>query len=264
MDFKHDPKLQKQKRSRKNGRSAPATKAGGRNSNSLIVLSVNQNSLSSIVELRMPVFPARIKKLLRYSTSSALSAVSGVVQTYVFRANSLFDPDATGTGHQPMGFDQLMTWYNHYCVVAAKITVTFKAESGETGTVCIRQDASSTPLSVIDQIVEFGGLTMDTIDQVGYFGSQKTLSLSLDVAKLQGITPRDAITADATLRGDVVSDPSELTYFHVHLWDAGGQDCSCNFTVVLEQESYFFEPRDLSESFSSPKKPVAARNTLRK
>ena len=37
------------------------------------------------------------------------------------------DPNHTGVGHQPLYFDQLMTIYNHYIVIGAKITVKFTA-----------------------------------------------------------------------------------------------------------------------------------------
>ena len=41
------------------------------------------------------------------------------------RLNSLFDPNLSGLGHQPRGFDQLMAVYEKYTVVAAKITVCY-------------------------------------------------------------------------------------------------------------------------------------------
>lgn len=43
---------------------------------------------------------------------------------YAFRANSIADPDYTGTGHQAYGHDQYALFYNHYQVVGAQIKVT--------------------------------------------------------------------------------------------------------------------------------------------
>lgn len=43
---------------------------------------------------------------------------------YVFRANSVFDPNYTGIGHQPMYHDQYAEVYLHYKVVSSKIDIT--------------------------------------------------------------------------------------------------------------------------------------------
>lgn len=47
--------------------------------------------------------------------------VGGTPATYVFRANGCNDPDYTGTGHQPYGWDEYTTLYNHYIVLGSKI-----------------------------------------------------------------------------------------------------------------------------------------------
>jgi len=39
---------------------------------------------------------------------------------YAFRASSCFDPDFTGAGHQPRGFDQWKLLYNMYIVNVSK------------------------------------------------------------------------------------------------------------------------------------------------
>jgi len=63
---------------------------------------------------------------LPYQTTVALSgAVTGAANYNIFRANSIFDPDYSGVGHQPLGHDQWNLFYNHYIVQACKITVSF-------------------------------------------------------------------------------------------------------------------------------------------
>lgn len=53
--------------------------------------------------------------------------VSGTISEYVFRANSISDPDYTSVlaGHQPMGHDQWSEFYQNYRVVGSKIIVKF-------------------------------------------------------------------------------------------------------------------------------------------
>jgi len=227
------------KRTRKSGRGK-----GGALSSS----ATNANVLTMMVEPWMPLFPARTTKWLRYSTNFSLTVTAGAVATYVFRANDLFDPDFTGTGHQPMGFDQLMVFYNHFVVTHSKLIATFKSYGSVDSTIAIRQDATSTPLTVIDRIVEFGGLVQAQLPASGLFGSQLTLDLNLDIARLQGVT-ESAITADPTLRGDAATSPTEVSYFHCQAWDAVGNSTTVNVSIVLEQRAIFTEPRDATESF---------------
>jgi len=201
---------------------------------------------SRMSEPWMPIFPSTTTRSLRYSTTFQLTCTAGAVATYVFRANDLFDPDFTSTGHQPMGFDQMMLSYNHFCVVKSRLKVVCSNKTNTTPiTFCVRQDASSTPLTVIDRILEFGGLVTARIDT---FGATTTLlELGLDMSVLQGVS-RSAITADPTLRGDAATTPTEVTYFHVQLWDTAAATSTGNFDIILEQLAVFLEPRDLVES----------------
>lgn len=48
-------------------------------------------------------------------------------KAYVWRMNSLYDPDQTGTGHQPMAHDQWATLYKKYRVQAVKVTMRITA-----------------------------------------------------------------------------------------------------------------------------------------
>jgi len=69
-------------------------------------------------------FPDSTQSVHRYSQYVNLDPSMGAATKQVFRANSLYDPDLTGTGHQPMGRDELSAVYGHYLVTNAKITVT--------------------------------------------------------------------------------------------------------------------------------------------
>lgn len=58
----------------------------------------------------------------------------GFINNYIFRANSLYDPDETGVGVQPYGFDQYFTAagpYNQYEVLASKISIYVHSNTSE-------------------------------------------------------------------------------------------------------------------------------------
>jgi hypothetical protein len=48
------------------------------------------------------------------------AAVGAGVQ---YASNSIFDPNLTATGHQPLSHDQWSQFYQHYLVMGSKITI---------------------------------------------------------------------------------------------------------------------------------------------
>lgn len=93
----------------------PTKKSGGQTSAGVITgLSPNNYG-----------FPDRLKTRLRYCDVVQLEATAGNPGLWQFRLSSLYDPDYTGTGHQPQWYDQLVAVYQRYRVLGAKITVTF-------------------------------------------------------------------------------------------------------------------------------------------
>ncbi len=61
---------------------------------------------------------------LHYATEQSLNPGAGAIVAHHYRANSIFDPDFTGVGHQPLLHDQYALLYGDYRVVSSKITVT--------------------------------------------------------------------------------------------------------------------------------------------
>lgn len=73
------------------------------------------------------VVPDRMITKLKYHDDIIFT--SGAVRTVnVFRGNSLFDPDQTNVGHQPLGFDQWSSFYSKYRVYASKIVCKFVSQ----------------------------------------------------------------------------------------------------------------------------------------
>lgn len=79
---------------------------------------------TSVIRAPASIVADRTIVKLKYSETVAhnFGALTGA---YYFNANSLFDPNRSGTGHQPMGFDELSGLYNRYRVrgVSLKMTV---------------------------------------------------------------------------------------------------------------------------------------------
>lgn len=65
-------------------------------------------------------------KLMRHKYADRIvlpAATAGLNSVYVMRANSLFDPDLTGVGHQPMFYDDMAAHYNKYTVMWSTLKI---------------------------------------------------------------------------------------------------------------------------------------------
>lgn len=66
-------------------------------------------------------FAQRYITKMKYADVASLSSLNS--WTYSFNLNSIFDPNRTGIGHQPYGFDQLSSLYNRYRVISCKYII---------------------------------------------------------------------------------------------------------------------------------------------
>ena len=67
---------------------------------------------------------------LRYVDTITIDPATTATLSHVFRANSIFKPDLTDTGHQPLLHDTYALLYERYRVVSSTIKVTPVAVSG--------------------------------------------------------------------------------------------------------------------------------------
>lgn len=78
--------------------------------------------------LRFTPFPN--VKIVRHKYCDVVTmagALAGSPQYYQFRCNSMYDPDYTGVGHQPMFRDEMAAQYKSYTVLKSYIRITFAA-----------------------------------------------------------------------------------------------------------------------------------------
>lgn len=87
---------------------------------------VRDMPVSTINRIPFAGMPLRKLVRMRYSDDIAITfATAATASAYVLRLNSIHDPDFTGTGHQPMGHDEWVQFYEHYTVLSAKVRADF-------------------------------------------------------------------------------------------------------------------------------------------
>lgn len=190
------------------------------------------------------------KARLRYCTPLALNCSVGTTVAYVFSANGLYDPDITGSGHQPYGFDQLMAMYNHYTVISSKCQVrwynntNFPVNCG----IALRDDSSGVNGTAISQILETPGTVSRMLGASASQDSAGAVSKGFSCRRF--FTRRTPIIEDANLRGTAAANPTEQAYFHVFATPNLDTDDPPQITgtVVIDFIAWFTEPKILAQS----------------
>lgn len=197
-----------------------------------------------------PVSKSQIVKL-KYCEQISLDPGVGLVGKYVFNAGGCFDPNVTGTGHQPMGFDQWMNFYEHFVVLGSKISAVYQTtglqpQDGNGIVGIILKSNNTTSATTINEYVETQGCRFRGITPVGGNNST-TVSNRYSAKKFLG---RSNILSDPTLKGNVSADPTESAYYEVF---AGPSNTGYNLGVVnvlvrIEYIVAFIEPKPLPSS----------------
>lgn len=206
----------------------------------------HKNSPSYSVSTHGQPLAQRLRTTLCYVEKITLAALPSF--DYQFRLNSLFDPNLTGTGHQPKGFDQLAAFYSRYRVYHCRYRLTFAQTSNAIPIYCgvaptntltgftDITDHAETPFS--QYIVAVNSNPLPT----GSFRGK------VDLAKLNGKT-RVAYEADDTTQALTTANPSEQLNLHVMAQTLDNStNVSMYFLVQLWYDVEFSDPAQLGQS----------------
>ena len=176
------------------------------------------------------------------------SDVGGIGDEYIFSANGLYDPNISGTGHQPAGFDQLHTFFDHHVVLGSRITVEMRNNDATYAQICTLR-LTDTPGEEVDPkvIIENGRCKWKIIDPAGAGkNDMATLTMACNPAKFLG---RANAMSDPDLKGSASNNPTEQCYWAVGVApttavDGGSVQC----VAIIEYTVAFIEPKVLALS----------------
>jgi len=145
---------------------------------------------------------------------------------YVYRLNSLFDPDQTGVGGQPDGFDQWKALYGLYRVVAVDVEVQAVGGSG-VGMLAIAPTVSATTQSSAEEVA---GLRRSA---GAAFSNQQLAKIrrSWHIGELLG-KEDVAILSDPNDCSVYTASPVEQAYLHVATETSGASDSTYVWTKI--------------------------------
>lgn len=185
--------------------------------------------------------PQKSRRKLTYSETINLTSSSGVLSNYVFTGNGLFDPNATGTGHQPYGYDQLSIIYNNYRVIGAKCHVDIVNNGTQTAIQhvgCVAAKSAVFPTLVLSTMYEKGrGKHMAMLGANSRDRFKTTIS-----ASTKSIWAVKDIADDVKFSATTIANPTNLWYFHIFNQSVNTTTTGVWANVVIEYMVEYFNP----------------------
>jgi hypothetical protein len=201
-------------------------------------------------------FPDELKCTLKY-VEEGISFSGLAPSAQVFRINSLFDPNLTGVGHQPLWFDQLAFVYGKYLVTAARVEAEIINLNGTNGiATCVASydDVDNSALAVQDLAesryshTEMCGLSN------GGSAIKRLILPTISLSKLLGQTD---LESDPDIYATVTTNPADPGYYIFKMLSTDGVNnvaCRVNFTIYFD--CIFKELGTVSSSLTSTNKKV--------
>jgi hypothetical protein len=167
------------------------------------------------------------------------------------RLNSLVDPNATGTGHQPYGFDQLAAIYAKYRVLNCHVELRFTTPGAANDILCVAL------FSGVGNIITLTGATPDYITEIG---RAKTAHLSsagnryavikctIPIHKIAGVPPSTVLNESDWAAQNSASPTNVATVtFSVGSYSGQGSEAvSCQ--AVLIYDALFYDRVGVQQS----------------
>lgn len=187
---------------------------------------------------------------LRYQETFAVALpILQQVDDRIFSANDLNDPNVTGVGHQPRGYDELQALFNHWVVIGSKCTVQWVTAGGGNARPAmysmIKLGDNNVAITDINEYMEDRNIKYKLsnpggpVTQVKQYFNAKSF-----------FTVTDPLDNDL-LRGANNTSPNEQAYFHIGTANAfaDAEDTpSYAFQVVIDYQCVFFEPIQPAQS----------------
>lgn len=182
--------------------------------------------------------PRWMRADLKYCEQFLITVTAGAVTDQNFRANSLFDPDRTGTGHQPRGFDQLSAIYNRYRVDSLKWEVRFTASSAGYNCCTAIVNGAQTYTTIVD----IGETNLQSpIKTQGAGATGEVFTGKVPLYKLQGRSEL-AYHIDDLTGAEFGATPVETIDLHILIQNPNAGSILINYVVTLTYDAIFYDP----------------------
>lgn len=174
---------------------------------------------------------------LKYCDQYLITALAGSMASHEWRANSIFDPDFSGGGHQPMFRDVYAGIYNKYRVLSSKITVKAVPFPDESHCIVLYLDDQTGLPATLSAVREQNMAKSEAIVQPQ--GKNNILSLTYSAKKVFGKDNDDETLAS------MGTNPANQQMFSIAAQNLNNSvGTNCQLVVQIE---YWVQLSDLKE-----------------
>lgn len=196
--------------------------------------------------------PYSVARKLLYSQYENSNAAAGALNEKYYAANGLFDPNVSGVGHQPRGFDQYMALYKKYVVISSKIKVTFVDVNGGTPLACYLAICGDgvTGFGSWEDAAEFGRNKVFMLSYGDATGSTKPVYHRSNAVSIKKWANVKNMMTNENFHGTSTSNPTNIIYHVIGVQPVNKLDDpgETRMMVTVEYNCIFFEPQDVSQS----------------
>lgn len=199
---------------------------------------------TTTVNKSLQPIPNRYICKMKYTTT----VTSDALGQYIFNLNSLYDPDRTGAGHQPYGYDPLSNLYNRYRVISCGWRV--QGPLGADGPPII---VASLPNNDLGLAFANTGVMLEN-PRCKYIAQNPgapipTLRGKIYLPKLMGRS-KTQYMADDNYQSIVTASPNELGLLYLQTFNGytGVAYAGVGLTVLLEFTVEFFDLKHVVQS----------------
>lgn len=189
--------------------------------------------------------PPAVYSTLRYCSTYVWASplLADTCRYRTFCGNGLFDPDITGGGHQPMGFDQYMSLYARFCVYAYRVILNFSTPQEQTAY------APACQFGFCPMTTGASYTSPDNAREACSIVSKRTYlptsitSPWIDIASQYNVT-RKQMLLDHIYSGNAAANPTRPANFNIYQIAGSTQvDINWEMSWTIEFKTKFYDPQ---------------------
>lgn len=185
---------------------------------------------------------------LRYTETFNNTLLTLVASSQVFNLNSPFDPNRTGGGHQPYGYDQITLMYNRYRVLSCKWSIVVGSTTGTF-------HATVVPTNGLLPVAITNAATFEAASEVPH-AKTRVLSINAPAVTFRGSMPlnvlngclREEYLADDRFEAITTASPAEIMVLYIGLYNPTAATIVNSNIATVEYEIDFHDPILLGQS----------------